>query len=307
MRHRHMNREFILSLSLSVVCLNLCFAAGAPSTTQAEAADGKQTASSAKSAAKPKSKGTGKGKGPAATSGPNKSAIDSAKTLMASGKSENVEAGIQSLGLLGTKEAVEPLAARIRAGLTPALLETAIVTLMALGQPGAGPVLYELSAHRRPEVRLRAIEAITATNPPGAEQALSAALSDPDTQVRSAAATGLGEIGAGSSLEKLFLALDRGNMEASAALGKAIAPGDSNRLVQYLGKLPFRSLSAAFVQVLQRTDVPESAKLELVSHLEEVGTGEVKGFLGDVIASGGGALSPNLSRALLRAMQEIAN
>jgi hypothetical protein len=33
----------------------------------------------------------------------------------------------------------------------------------------------------------------------------------------------------------------------------------------------------------------------------------VKGFLGDVIAAGGGALSPNLSRALLRSMQEIAN
>ena len=300
MRHRHMNREFILCL-----CLSFAAAAGAPDGARAQDRKGKQTANSAKSAAKPN--GKGKGKGAAAASGPTKSAIDSAKMLMASSKAENVEAGIQSLGLLGTKDAVEPLAERIRAGLTPELLETAIVTLMALGQPSAGPILYELSAHRRPEVRLRAIEAITATNPPGAEQALSAALSDPDTHVRSAAATGLGEIGALGSLEKLFLALDRGNMEASAAIGKAIAPNDSDRLVKYLGKLPFRSLSAAFVQVLQRKDVPESAKLELVSHLEEVGTAEVKGFLGDVIAAGGGALSPNLSRALLRAMQEIAN
>ena len=70
-----------------------------------------------------------------------------------------------------------PLEERIRKGLPPDLLEAAIVTLMALSQPEAGPVLYELSTHRRPDIRLRSIEAITATHPPGAETALIAALS----------------------------------------------------------------------------------------------------------------------------------
>jgi HEAT repeat protein len=209
--------------------------------------------------------------------------------------------------LLGTKEAVEPLAARIRAGLPADLLEAALVTLTALSQPNAGPVLFELTAHRRPQIRLRAVEAITATRPAGAEQALVAALSDSDPAVRSAAATGLGEIGAKGALEKLFLALDRGNLEASGAIGKAIAPSDVGRLVGYLGKVPLAQLGPALAQVFQRSDVTEKAKLEIVARLEEVGTAEVKGYLGDLVASSSQSLPPNVSRALLHAMQEIAD
>jgi hypothetical protein len=234
-------------------------------------------------------------------------AVESAKGMLGSSKRENVEAGIQSLGLLGTADAVEPLAARIRQGLPPDLLETAIVTLMALGQPNAGPVLYELTMHRRADMRLRAVEAIAATNPPGAERALTAALSDSDPRVRSAAAVGLGDIGAGGAVEKLFLALDRGNMEASGAIGKVIPPGDVRRLSGYLGQVPFRNLGPALAQVLQRPDVPEKAKLDIVVRLQEVGTPEVKGYLGDLIAAGGESLSPSLSRSLLKAMQEIAD
>jgi HEAT repeat protein len=267
-----------------------------------------------KAAAKPKpataAKTTAKAKPNKEGSAPNaqtKAAIASAQQLMDSGKPKEIESGIQSLGLLGTKEAVEPLAARIRQGLPADLLDQAITTLMALSQPNAGQVLFELTSHRRPEVRLRAVEAIAATNPPGAEQALIAALSDSDAKVRSAAATGLGDVGTKGSLEKLFLALDRGNFEASGAIGKIVAPGEVKRLVGYLGQLPFHSLGPALAQVLQRKDVPESAKLDIVVRLEEVGTPEVKGYLGDLVSSAGEALTPNVSRALLRAMQEIAN
>jgi HEAT repeat protein len=274
---------------------------------QATAAAKPDAKAAAKSGAQAKpAKAAAKRKKAAGADKPNP-AIENAKGMMGSSKRENVEAGIQSLGLLGTAEAVEPLAERIRQGLPPDLLETAIVTLMALGQPNAGAVLHELSMHRRPEVRLRAIEAIAATNPPGAERTLTAALSDADTRVRSAAAVGLGEIHASSAVEKLFLALDRGNMEASGAIGKIIAPTDVPRLSGYLGQVPFRNLGPALAEVLQRTDVAEKSKLEIVARLQEVGTPEVKGYLGDLIAQSGQTLSPNLSRALLRAMQEIAN
>jgi hypothetical protein len=249
----------------------------------------------------------GKGTKTGAVDPKNKAAIESAKAMMASSDRAQVEAGIQSLGLLGSADAVEPLATRIRQGLPPQLLETAIVTLMALGQPSAGPVLYELTAHRRADVRLRAVEAIAATNPPGGERGLLSALSDADPRVRSAAAVGLGDIGAGQgAIEKLFLALDRGNMEASGTIGKIIAPGDVARLTGYLGKVPFRNLGPALAQVLKRKDVAEPAKLEVIVRLEETGTPEVKGFLNDLIAAGTEPYSANVSKALLRAMQEIA-
>jgi HEAT repeat protein len=233
-------------------------------------------------------------------------ALDQARKLLASGDRDQVEAGIQSLGLLGGPAAVPPLVERIELGLPPELLEAAIVTLMALSQPEAGPVLYELSTHRRPEIRLRALEAISATRPQGAESALIAALSDSDPRVRAAAATALGELQAAGAMEKLFLALDRGNMEASGAIGKVVPAGEVTRLVAYLGQIPLYSLGPALGEVLQRKDVPEAAKLEIVARLEELGTPEVKGYLNDLIASAGDALPEKLSRAMLRAMQEIA-
>jgi HEAT repeat protein len=276
---------------------------------QAQGAKAKPGATSVAAAktAEPKPKTKARTKADAPLSPQTKSALENAKRLLASSKRPEVEAGIQSLGLLGTKEAVEPLAARIRAGLPPELLDAAILTLMALSQPSAGPVLYELCAHRRSQVRLRAVEAIVATRPPGAEHALVTALSDGDPAVRSAAATGLGELGASGALEKLFLALDRGNLEASGAIGKAIAPGDVRRLVNYLGQVPFHHLGPALAQVLERSDVAESAKLDIITRLEEVGTAEVKGYLGDLVSSAAQSLSPNVSRALLHAMQEIAD
>lgn len=283
MLHRRFLGQVALALSVAVALSSVALA------------DPPQAKPSAKPSAKTRAKGKGAGN----------SAIESAKTLMASGKRDNVEAGIQSLGLLGTPDAVQPLAERIRQGLPPDLLEAAIVTLMALGQPSAGPVLYELAAHRRADVRLRAIEAISATNPSGAEKALSVALSDTDARVRSAAATGLGEIGAKSSLERLFQALDRGNMEASTALGKSVPAKEVPRLFQYLGKWPFRSLGPAFAQLLQRSDVPDNVKLQIVSRLEEIGTAEVKGYLGDQIVASGDAMPNGLRAAILRAMQEI--
>lgn len=234
-------------------------------------------------------------------------AIEQAQKQMNSGDRTQIESGIQNLGMLGKREVIAPLADRIRRGLPPELLETAILTLMTLGDDEAGPVLHELALHRRPEVRLRAVEALAALKAPGAETALVHALSDGDDRVRSAAATGLGDLGAQDSLEVLFLALDRGNLAASPAIGKVIDPTQTARLVGYLGKIPFYSLAPALGEVLKRPDVAEPAKLAVITGLQEAATPGVKGFLSDVMTAGGDAIGPNLKRAILRAMQEIAD
>jgi HEAT repeat protein len=133
------------------------------------------------------------------------------------------------------------------------------------------------------------------------------ALSDADAGVRAAAAVGLGEIGAKQAVERLFLALDRGNMEASGAIGKLLGASDAERLLSYLGKIPFRSLGPALGEMLQRSDVKEATKLRIVARLEEVGTPEVKGYFGDLVSSSSEALGPKVAKAVLRAMQEIAD
>ena len=85
-----------------------------------------------------------------------------AVAMINSNQRDEVEAGIQSFGVLGGPQAADALVQRVRGGLPPDLLDLTITTLTALGQPAAGPLLFELSAHRRPEVRLKAVEAIAA-------------------------------------------------------------------------------------------------------------------------------------------------
>jgi HEAT repeat protein len=233
--------------------------------------------------------------------------IAAAQALLASNDRDQVEAGIQSLGLIGTAAAAPPIIARVRAGLPPDLLETSLITLMALGQPQAGPLYIELLEHRRPEVRVRAIEAIVALKPKDAEFPLQRALADLDPKVRSAAAIALGELRATGSIEQLFQALDRGTFEASQAIGVALRTDHVPRLLSYLGTLPFHHLQPAFTQVMQRKDIAEKDKLVVVSRLQEVGTREVKEYFGDLIRESGDKLTEPIKRAILRAMQEIAD
>lgn len=233
--------------------------------------------------------------------------LETAKQQLASGDHDQIEVGIQGLGMIGSAEAVVPILERIRAGLPPDLLETAIITLMALGQSHAGPVLFDLAAHRRPEIRVRAIEAIVAVGPNGADAALRKALSDGDPKVRSAGAVGLGELKSADSVDLLFQALDKGNLEASTSIGKILKPEQAPRLLAYLGKIPFRSLSPALAEILTRKDISDREKLTVIARLQDVGTPEVKNYLGDLLRASGESMSQAVSRAILKAMQEIAN
>ncbi len=79
------------------------------------------------------------------------------------------------------------------------------------------------------------------------------------------------------------------------------------RLLGYLGSVPFHSLAPAFTEILQRKDINDKDKLMVVSRLQEVGTHEVKNYFGDVVRIAGEKLPPAVNRAVLRAMQEIAD
>ena len=233
--------------------------------------------------------------------------LAAAKTLLASSDHDQVEAGIQSLGLIGSAATVAPLIERVRAGLPVDLLETAIVTLLALGHPQASPLFVELASYRRPEIRIRAIEAIVALKPAGAEEVLRRGLSDADPKVRSAAALGLGELKATASLELLFKALDHGNFEASTAIGQSLKSDQVPRLLGYLGTVPLHSLAPALAEILKRKDIGERDKLNVVSRLQEVGTHEVKTFFGDLMRATGEKLPPAVTKAVLQAVQQIAD
>ena len=233
--------------------------------------------------------------------------LKKAAAMLESSDRETVANGIQSLGMLGKPAAVRPMLRRIQRGLPPDLLELSIMTLTALGQKSAGPVLFELVMHRRPLIRTRAVEAIATVNPPGAESALVAALSDSDAQVRAAAAIGLGEVGTKGSLDTLFHALDRGVMQCATTIGKIVPADQVDQLLRYLVRIPFRFLSPAFDQVLTREDVSEKAKLKVIAGLGDLATTEIKGYLVDYLSSAGETAPPAIIRAVRSTVQLIAD
>ncbi len=190
-----------------------------------------------------------------------------------------IEQGIENVGLSGNARFIPLLAARIRRGLPPELLDTAIDTLAVLAKPEAGDVLFVLATHRRAEVRQKAIQAIVACGPEGADAVLIAALEDQSPDVRAAAAVGLGEIGAQTGTGALFHALDRNVLEASAALGRLVRPAEVDRVLGYVGQLPFDVITPALTELIARDDMSQEKKLQVIAHIAELATPEAGAFL----------------------------
>jgi HEAT repeat protein len=202
--------------------------------------------------------------------------------LLSSEDQSEVQQGIESIGLSGNPRFVPLLAARIRQGLPLELLETAVDTLGVLGRAEAGDVLFLLATHRREVIRQKAVDAIVGSRPRGAEAVLVSALSDQSPAVRSAAAVGLGQLGARGSTDALFHALDRNILEASMALGQVVSAAEVARVLGYIGQLPFDVVMPALNEILARADLPLERKLEVIAQVAELATPEVRQFLVDV-------------------------
>ena len=243
---------------------------------------------------------------PCATAAAQDVTLAQATEMLRSTSHDEIQTGIQSLGLLGSPAGVEPLAARIRDGLAPDLLEAAIDTLTVLGRAEAGPVLFELSTHRRPEVRLRAVQAIAACRPRGADRALMTALSDASPDVRGAAARGLGEIGATAAIDSLFLAFDRGVPEAGPALGRLARPEHVTRVLESLGRVPFDQMRVVLTELLGRRDVPSRTKLDVIARLAEMATPEIGTFLQEFVEASAAPANDPVRRAAEDAITRIA-
>jgi len=233
--------------------------------------------------------------------------LEEAVAQLASPDPAVVREGIESFGLIGSAEAVAPLAERIREGLPPDLLRVALDTLTVLGQPEAGPVFFDMLSHRRPDVRLLAVQGIAACSPRGADRALATALSDSSAEVRALAATTLGELGSAASIDPLFLALDHHILEAAPALARLVDAAGATRLAGYVGREPFSALRPALLTLLSRGNLASRTRVEIVARLAELATAEVRGLLEDLVRSGGLPERDPVRRAADDAATRIAN
>ncbi len=229
---------------------------------------------------------------------------DAAVAALGATNPDEVRGGLEALGLLGNARAVTPIAERIRRGLPPDLLGVATDTLMILGRPEAGSVLFELTRHRRAEIRLKAVQAIVACRPRGADRVLVEALGDGEATVRGAAAEGLGTLGARSAVDALFHAMERHVPEAPMAIAAVANAGDVDRFLGLLGRVPFAEATPALGEMLHRADLAATAKLAIVHRISELATPEVRQFLEDLVASPDG-VPANVLRAAQDAIPRI--
>jgi HEAT repeat protein len=231
--------------------------------------------------------------------------VSEASRLLASNDADEIRMGIENLGLSGRASAVAPLSARIERGLPRPLLEAAVETLGVLAKPAAGPILFRLTDHRVPSVRVAALRAIVACRPRGADAALIEALGDLDPRVRGAAAIGLGELGARGSLDALFHAFDRGVIESVTSIGQLADAAATDRLLGYLERVPLDSINPGLNEIFARSDVSNAIKLRVVGRLGELATPEVRTYLSDLYAAlpdpGG-----DLGRAIQDAVRRIS-
>ncbi|HVJ94588.1 MAG TPA: HEAT repeat domain-containing protein, partial [Labilithrix sp.] len=162
----------------------------------------------------------------------------------------------------------------------------------------------QYSVHRTVAIRRAAVKALARTKGPAATPALRRALGDSDSQVRAAAAVGLGALKAKDAVADLFVALDHKVTEAAAAIGQACDPEQCDALAGKLGTLPFDVVTSGLEAVLFRplAEISDDAKLKVLDRLRGLGTNEANGFLKDLEPRLPKHVSPRVRQALEQAV-----
>ncbi len=225
--------------------------------------------------------------------------------MLSSSNADELKLAIESSALLGSPDVATLLAERVRAGLPPELLNSAIDALSLLNQASSGELFVMLTRHRRPSVRVRSVQALVALHSKDTEPALVNALGDAAPEVREAAAEGLGQLKATGSVEALFQAFDRGVTSAGRSIGKLVRDDQVQRLLDYIGRMPLTGLTPVFDATFAREDLSEATKLSMVAALAELGTAESRGYL-EGLKNKLPDAPPRLIRAIDDAVSRIA-
>lgn len=229
--------------------------------------------------------------------------LEEVAIMLAASDAEEVRSALEAAAVLPAGEVVPLIDDRVRAGLPHALLDVALDTLLLLGDASATPLLLDLARHRRPEVRVRALEVLAQVSSPSAEQAALQALGDLEPNVRRAAAEVLAAVGTRAAFPALVRAFELGVEGAPRALGKTAGAADVDRLVMYFGKYPLATLTPMLEALFARRDIAEAEQLGVVNALAALATDDARAALNALLTTLPRGASPSLRRALSRAAQ----
>jgi hypothetical protein len=227
-----------------------------------------------------------------------------------SANADEVREAITLLTIINDDDAIAPLAELLRSGQNDSITDAALEALQRLAMPQSLDVLTEFTHHRRVGARRRAYAGIAAIRndrrvPPLLEQGLR----DSDRSIREECAESLGRIGARGSLEMLFRAFERGVLGAGEAIGRLGNDADVARFNAFLGRMPISVMLGGYDQFLQRRDITDAVKLDIVNRLRDVSGRMVCQSLltyRDTLPPLGRQAPSELRRALTQALDQIA-
>lgn len=205
--------------------------------------------------------------------------VDEIAARLSSANPDEVREAIDLLSVIDHASVVPHLAELLRSGRADEVTDRALAALRGLAQPSSIDVLVEFTHHRRARARRLAYQALAAIEDRRVPSLLEQGLRDSDRNVRAAVARDLGEIGARQSVDTLFVAFDRGVVEAAIAIGKLGNRQSLGRFNEHLGRMPLSVMLSGYGEYLRRSDIPDDVKIDVVNRLGEVSGPMVRSFL----------------------------
>jgi HEAT repeat protein len=230
-----------------------------------------------------------------------------AAELLESKDVDEILEGVTTLGELAEPGGAEPLMELLEKGPPDKVTEASLDALGAISNPDSIPVIIEYMHHRRPKVRIIAINAIAEIKDKRVVEALKSALGDSHEKVRRAAAYALGRYGDPAAVDVLFKAFDRDVPEAAIAIGQIGGVDAMERLSGYLEDAPLSILKPGFYEFLTREDFPVKGKIAIVDKLLQLAGPEVKEFLKQYAATLGEDANLKLRQKVADAIDSIAD
>jgi len=223
---------------------------------------------------------------------------------------DEVREAITLLTIINDRAAIQPLAELLRSGQSDLITDAALESLQRLAMPEGLAVLSEFTHHRRVGARRRAYAGIAAVRDDRrVPSLLEQGLRDSDRSIREESAQALGRIGARGSLEMLFRAFERGVLGAGEAIGRLGTDRDVARFNAFLGRMPISVMLGGYDQFLQRRDIAESVKIDMIGRLREVSGRMVCQSLltfRDTLPPPGRQPPNELRRTLTQALDQVA-
>lgn len=196
-----------------------------------------------------------------------------------SADADQVREAIDLLSVIDDARVIPHLARLLRGGRSDEVTDRALQALRGLAHPSGIEVLTEFTHHRRARARRLAFEALSSVTDRRVPALLEQGLRDSDRNVRATCARQLGEIGATGSVDTLFLAFDRGVVEAAISIGKLGNRQSVQRFDAHLGTVPLSVMLSGYSEFVRRRDIPDEVKVDIIGRLGEISGAMVRVFL----------------------------